>query len=233
MFAPKLWNQSFVDQIYDSRVGTNLILKEAIIKAEKKPRIFITMSGVGVYKPDPSIVHKEDSKEYANDFWTKLVLAWENATELPESIPTKRVMLRSGVVLSKHGGLFRSMYSQFYLGFGGTIGNGEMFMPYIHIRDLVKLAVFCVETERLEGVVNAVSPHFLTNKEFSQSLAKTLNRPCWLKTPEFVFTKFMCKERADIILSSLKVYPQKALDNGFEFMYFDTPTLMSAARENV
>lgn len=73
IFAPSLFSQRFQNQLFDSRVGTNLALRNAILKAKVKPKTFITMSGVGLYKADPSIVHDESSTEFSNDFWSHLI----------------------------------------------------------------------------------------------------------------------------------------------------------------
>lgn len=189
------------------------------------------MSGVGIYKADPSIVHDENSTEFNNDFWTDLVTKWEAASELPVNCPTRRIMLRTGAVLSRQGGMIQTMYPSFYLGFGGCLGDGNQYAPFIHIKDLARLVVFCCEIDQINGVVNAVAPKFCTNKELTTALARTMNRPHLFKTPEWLIRALMSKERAAIMLDSIKVYPKKALDNGFEFIYPDIYAAMSGIND--
>ena len=185
------------------------------------------MSGVGIYKADPSIVHDESSTEFAGDFWQDLVSKWEAACELPETCPTKTVKIRAGAVLSRQGGMVQRMYPQFLWGLGGCIGSGEQYMPFIHIRDLVRLIVFCCEIDQVCGVVNAVSPTACTNREFTRALARSMFRPHKMNVPEWLIRRTLCKERAAILLDSLKVYPKKALENGFEFLYPDVFSAIS------
>ena len=187
---------------------------------DEKPKAFITMSGVGIYKRDPNIVHDENSKQFENDFWSDLVTKWEASIELPKSCDkTRQIAIRSGAILSRHGGMIESMYKQFYFGLGGCLGDGSQLMPFIHIKDLIRLIIFCVETEQMNGVVNAVAPQTCTNLEFSKALAQSMWRPCRLNVPEFVIRNLLAKERASILLDSVNVTPKKALDNKFEFIY--------------
>ena len=169
IFAPSPF-LSLVPELYSSRVETNRVLKEAILKLNKKPSAFITMSGVGIYKADPSIVHDENSTQFCDGFWQDLVTDWEAACELPNSCETKTVKIRAGAVLSRQGGMVQRMYPQFQWGFGGCIGSGEQYMPFIHIRDLVRLIVFCCEID--------------TNQEFTRGLARGMLRPHKFHVPE-------------------------------------------------
>ena len=206
IFTPILF-PALAPELYKSRVDTNLILRDAILKLAKKPSTFVTMSGAGIYKPDPSIVHDESSTEFSGDFWQDLVSKWEAACELPDGCPTKTLKIRAGAVLSRQGGMVQMMYPQFQWCLGGRIGSGEQYMPFIHIRDLVRLIVFCCEID--------------TNQEFTRGLARGMLRPHKFHVPEWLIRRTLSKERQAILLGSTKVYPRKALDNGFEFFYQD------------
>lgn len=220
IFSPSSF-ASLVPELYQSRVETNLILRDAILKLNQKPKAFITMSGAGIYRADPSIVHDETSTAFSNDFWTDLITKWEAACELPDSCPTKTVKIRAGVVLSRQGGMVAQMIPQFKWCLGGCIGSGEQYMPFIHIRDLVRLIVFCCEIEQVRGVVNAVSPSPCKNRDFTKALANGMFRPHKFNVPESLIKRLLAPERQAILLGSTKVYPRKALDNGFEFLYPD------------
>lgn len=119
------------------------------------------------------------------------------------------------------------MYPQFKLGLGGTIGSGNQYIPYIHIKDLLKLITFSIETPEVEGVVNAVAPTFNTMKELTGAFASGMNRPHFVNTPEWLVRKMFCKERCDILLGSVKVYPKKVLEHGFEFQFPDVYACMA------
>lgn len=63
--------------------------------------------------------------------------------------------------------MIKQLHLPFYLGLGGPVGNGSQYLPWIYIKDLVDLIVFCIESDKADGVLNAVAPQICTNKEFS------------------------------------------------------------------
>jgi len=68
------------------------------------------------------------------------------------------VIIRSGIVLGKNGGLIKQIYLPFYLGLGGPIGTGKQYMPWIHIDDLVNMFLFALQVDKVNGILNGVAP---------------------------------------------------------------------------
>uniref|UniRef100_A0A1B6H8T3 NAD-dependent epimerase/dehydratase domain-containing protein n=1 Tax=Homalodisca liturata TaxID=320908 RepID=A0A1B6H8T3_9HEMI len=90
------WTPGFKQNVFNSRVNTTHNLAQAIIKAEVKPKVFVCISGVGVYKPNSSIDYDEDIPIGAPfDFLSDLVHKWEEASQLPGT-NVRRVTVRSG-----------------------------------------------------------------------------------------------------------------------------------------
>lgn len=87
--------------------------------------------------------------------------------------------------------------------------------------------MFCTEIPEISGPVNATAPNLCTMNDFTSTLAQAMWRPHRLRTPEWLIRYFLAKERADILLGSVKVYPKKALDHGFEFVYPDYNATMA------
>ncbi|XP_030749315.1 epimerase family protein SDR39U1 [Sitophilus oryzae] len=225
------WSPGFKQNVVSSRVNTTASLAKAINDASVKPKAFVTMSGVGIYKPDCNLEYTECSKTEPFDFFSKLVLEWEKATSL-DSLSKNHcrvISIRSGVVLGKDGGMIKQLYFPFFLGLGGPVGDGKQFMPWIHIDDLVKLIIFAIENDKVEGVLNGVAPNPCTNKEFSIAFAKALRRPAYIPTPKLVFNVILGKERAKMITEGQKVLPERTQEVGFKFQY---PTVESAC-ENI
>lgn len=122
----KRWNAKFQKTVYDSRISTNQFLVETIKESVNKPKVFISMSGVGtifsprrninyyrinknnsplfdqlgIYKPDPVKEYDEYTKiEEGFDYISKLAIDWEKASELPENVADiRRVVVRSGIL---------------------------------------------------------------------------------------------------------------------------------------
>lgn len=111
------------------RVGTNRLLTEAIHKAAVKPKAFVTISGVGFYKPSDDVEYNEDdaqpSEASKRDYLMNLARDWEQASLLDEQLApnTRRVVIRSGVVIGKDGGIIKQVKLPFSLGLGGPLGE--------------------------------------------------------------------------------------------------------------
>ncbi|MDP2192973.1 MAG: TIGR01777 family oxidoreductase [Alphaproteobacteria bacterium] len=221
------WTENAKSRIYNSRISTTQDLVKLINAQEKKPELFISGSAVGYYGSNH---HKTFTEEYLPEpnnaeFATLLCQDWEKAASHLNDQGIRTVLLRIGPVLGKEGGMLAKILLSFRLGLGSQIGDGQQFLSWIDRDDLVKLILFIIHEESIEGPVNATSPNPVTNKEFSFALAHALNRPCFFKTPGFVL-KFIFGQMADeIMIKGQKVFPQKALSHGFQFSY---PTIQQS-----
>lgn len=108
------------------RIETNRTLVQAIHKATNKPKVSVTISGVGYYKPDEKFVYDEEwtQPEGETDFLASLAKDWEKSSELDEQLApsTRRVVIRSGVVIGHDGGIIKNMLPPFLMCAGGPIG---------------------------------------------------------------------------------------------------------------
>lgn len=225
----KRWTAGFKQNVWNSRVRTTATLTKAIIDATDKPKAYVTISGVGVYKPSPFKEYVEDDITEEFDFFSKLGIEWERAAKLPESLSQcRQVTVRSGVVLGKDGGMIKQLYLPFFLGLGGPVGSGSQYLPWIHIEDLARLIVFAIETEGVDGILNGVAPQTITNKEFTDTFAKVLWRPAVLPLPESVLNTIFNKERAKLLTEGQKVLPKRTQAMGFNYIY---PDIKSACEE--
>jgi len=223
----KRWNEEFRKSVYTSRISTTRVLAEAVSQAAAPPAAFVTMSGVGFYPPGDQ-PQDEESPGGQHDFLAKLAVAWEDAAKLPAGCGARSVSLRSGVVLGRNGGMIQQLLPAFYMGFGGRMGSGEQPLAWIHVKDLAKLIIHCIENTKCEGVMNAVAPQTITNQQFVNQFAKSLNRPAIFPTPEFVFDAVFGAERAAMITKGQVVKPVRALSTGFNYSF---PTVEDACNE--
>ena len=224
------WTPGFRQNVVSSRVLTTKTLAEAIEKSSKPPKVFITMSGVGYYPPNETAEYNEESNPAASDFFSQLCHDWEKSGNLSDQIPTRRVIIRSGVVLGSEGGIIQRVYIPFFLGLGGPIGSGNQFFPWIHIDDLVNMFLFAASNEKVVGVLNGVAPQVVTNKEFSKALGSAMFRPSFIPLPEKVIELAFGKERASMMTEGQKVIPKRVLDYGFNYKF---PDIASACKNIV
>jgi len=222
----KRWSDGFKKTVYDSRINTNNLLARAIEKRQVKPKALIHVSGVGYYPPGDEPID-ESHEGGTHDYFAKLVHDWENAAQIHTVSNTRVVSLRSGIVLGRNGGLVQQTILPFVCGLGGRMGSGNQIMPWIHVKDLASLIAFCVHTET-SGVINAVAPEKVTNREFVKAYANHLSRPALIPIPSVMLKSIFGDERASIITQSQNVVPKRAIELGFKFQY---PTIAQAIEE--
>jgi uncharacterized protein (TIGR01777 family) len=220
----KRWTKSTKKRIYNSRILTTQDLVNYMRLKKIKPTLFISGSAVGFYGTDQEKIFDEDTSgsKYNSEFASHLCKAWENEALHAVALGVRTVLLRIGPVLEKSGGMLAKLLPSFYLGLGSLIGNGKQWLSWIDREDLIKLILFVIEHNDIEGPINATAPNPVTNKDFALTLAKAVKRPCLLKIPGFIFKLIYGQMANEIMLKGQKVLPTKALNHGFEFSY---PTL--------
>lgn len=94
----------------------------------------------------------------APDTWrfsTEVARAWEEALEQASTPHTRKVALRSAMVMSPgRGGIFDTLLGLVRKGLGGTSGSGRQFVSWIHEADFVAAIDWLIAHEELSGAVN-------------------------------------------------------------------------------
>ena len=137
------------------------------------------------------------------------------------------VNLRFGMVLSASGGALAKMIGPFKLGAGGILGNGRQYMSWIALDDVLDAVQHAIFADELSGPVNAVSPHAVTNREFTKTLGRVLKRPTLARMPAFMVRRMFGQMGNDLLLASTRVAPAKLQAAGFDFLH---PNLDEALR---
>lgn len=217
------WTSEKKERIRKSRVEPTRHLAEALNALSRPPKLLITASAIGYYGDRPKEILDEKSAP-GTGFLTDVCQAWEEAARTVSKKGIRVVTLRFGVILSPDGGALAKMLLPFKLGVGGPLGDGSQYMSWIDLGDVVDIVRYAIRQENLEGVVNAVSPVPVTNKEFTKTLGRVLMRPTLLPAPRFAL-KLVVGEMAEaLLLSSTRVMPQALLENGFRFRFPDLDT---------
>lgn len=115
--------------------------------------------------------------------------------------------------------MIKSLYLPFFFGAGGPVGSGSQYLPWIHIDDLCDLILFSIENKKVNGVLNAVAPDIITNKQFSTAFGKALWRPALIPLPEFVVNFLFSDDRAVLLTTGAKIKPKRTLETGFKYKY--------------
>ncbi|WP_019615290.1 TIGR01777 family oxidoreductase [Psychromonas ossibalaenae] len=212
------WTKKKKQQLIDSRILSTQLLVEHFKNIQPAPELFINASAIGFYGDRGEKQMYEDCSP-GIDFVSHLSKLWEQSSQDIKTVGTRLINLRTGLVLSKEGGALAKMSPAFKLGLGGRIGSGKQIMSWIDINDFLKALLFIINNQQISGPVNMVSPNPVSNQNFSQLLAKQLQRPCLFPLPEFA-VKFLFSEMGkELLLASTNVFPKKLIDAGFEFEY--------------
>ncbi|XP_074603783.1 epimerase family protein SDR39U1 [Brevipalpus obovatus] len=217
----KFWTDSFKQTVIQSRVGTTKTLAEAINSASKPPQALITISGVGYYPPSETAVYDEESKPDSSDFFSKLCQDWEDASKLNDKCPTRRVIIRSGVVIGPGGGIMKQMYPLYWTQYAGPIGSGKQYFPWIHVEDLANMFVFAAKNNQVTGVLNGVAPQKTTNHQFSTAFGEACLKPAIGMIPEWAIRLIFGPVRAEMMTKGQLVVPKRAVGYGFKYLFED------------
>jgi NAD dependent epimerase/dehydratase family enzyme len=105
----------------------------------------------------------------------------------------------------------------FRLGLGGRLGHGRQWMPWIGRRDLVGLILHCLATDGPAGILNAVNPEPVTNREFTRVVAAAARRPAVMPAPAWALRLAYGQMAEETLLDSRRVVPTATLRSGFRF----------------
>lgn len=224
--ANKKWTDKQKQRICNSRWQLTEQLSEHIQAATTPPACLINGSAVGYYGRQGTEFIGEEHSAFYPEFSHDICARWENLAQRAASDRTRVCLLRTGIVLSDQGGALAKMLPAFRFGLGGPLGNGQQFMSWIHIADIVRLIDFLLLSPTLQGPFNAVAPKPVTNKQFSQALAERLKRPAKLTMPAFML-RLLFGEMADILLYGQRVIPERAQEAGFKFQYPNLPAALA------
>ena len=211
------WTAARKHEFVASRIGTTKHLIRWIEAEEQRPRVLVSGSAVGWYGALGDEVVSEDD-EWGDDFSAHLCRDWEAEARSAEPLGVRVCVLRTGIVLDRDGGALAQMLLPFRLGFGGPLGSGRQWMSWVARADLVSLIRWLIDNESASGPFNGTAPVPVTNAEFAQTLARTLQRPALLRMPAFAL-KLLLGEMADIVLTGQRVVPKRATGMGFAFRY--------------
>ena len=213
------WTRARKQVIRESRIRGTRLLCETLAGLAHKPRVLITASGVGYYgahEPDESV---DETSARGAGFLADLVRDWEQATTPAKAAGIRVVHTRFGIVLSPRGGALAKMLPVFRMGLGGKVGSGRQVMSWIALDDVPSVMLHVIEHDSLSGPVNVVSPHAVTNAEFTRILGQVLGRPAILPLPGFA-ARLLFGEMADaLLLGGARVIPRQLEHTGYRFAY--------------
>lgn len=221
------WSKKYKKLILDSRVNSTETLANAIVNLKTPPSVFVSGSAIGFYG-DTADVAVDENANLGEGFLSDVVFNWEYAAQRVRSNNIRVVHPRTGLVMSKRGGLLKKILPLFKLGLGGKLGNGKQYWSYISLEDEIRAIHHVIDDVRLTGGVNFTNPNPVTNAEFTKSLSSVVNRPAFLKVPSLAL-KIALVEFSIEALGSSRILPSKLQAAGFKFNQPDILSTLNSA----
>jgi uncharacterized protein len=234
------WNDAYRQEVLSSRVDTTHSLVRALNAMQHPPAVFVSTAGKCFYGTAEVAADArypeldEHSSPMGIDFPAELVAQWERAASGIDAQRIRHVSVRVGVVLgaveraSVLGKLWRVGRAHgflpiirlpFCLGLGAVMGHGRQPVPWIHIDDAVGVFEHLVDSVEARGRYNAVAPGVVSNRAFTEVLAKRLRRPVVWAAPAWLVRALVGTDRASILLEGQNVQPKRTLEAGYRFRY--------------
>jgi uncharacterized protein (TIGR01777 family) len=179
----------------------------------------LQIAGTGYYGSTGD-AELDENAPAGQGFQPSIVQDWEKAIEPVAGLGPRLAVMRTGVVLSKKGGVLAPFILQNRLFAGGPLGSGRQWISWIHIHDLARAFVFFLERQDVQGVFNVTAPQPLTNVNFGRTVSQVMHRPFWAPVPSFAL-KLVLGEMSELVLEGQRVLPRRLLEMGFQFQ-FDT-----------
>jgi uncharacterized protein (TIGR01777 family) len=214
------WTGKKKARIRDSRVQGTRLLAEAVASLSQPPKVFVVASGIGFYGDRGPEVLSEDSG-CGVGFLAELAEEWEAASEPAARSGVRVVPLRTGIVLSRHGGTLPVILPPFKLGLGGVLGSGSQYWSWVDIADLVSIIKYVLRENSIEGPLNACAPNPVTNRAFTRVLGKVLGRPTLVRVPRWLLVALQGELALELMLSSARAVPARLDALGFNWGYPD------------
>ena len=215
--AEKRWTSARKAALKNSRILSTRTLVRAVAACKQPPNVFVSGSAVGYYgwRGDEAVT---ESTPAGSDFLARLCVEWEGETRTVKSGATRLVVVRSGLPLDPDEGALAKMLLPFRMGVGATVASGDQFMPWIHVDDWTAMVSWLIQNDRAAGVFNATAPGPVTNRTFTQTLARVLHRPALLHAPAFAL-RVALGEMASVLVHGQRALPAAAEQLGFRFTH--------------
>lgn len=210
----KRWSGAFKQSLRDSCIGPTEVLSAAV--ADAGVPVLINASAVGFYGDTRDRI-TDESAPAGQGFLATLCQDWEAATAQAVAAGTRVVLLRTGLVLARSGGLIGRLKPLFSFGLGARLGNGRQYMPWISLDDHIRAVRFTMDNDTMSGPVNVTGPAPVTNAEFTSVLGRTLGRPTPLFVPAVALRTLLGEFADEGLLAGQRAIPAALEIKGFEF----------------
>jgi uncharacterized protein (TIGR01777 family) len=225
--ADARWTDARKKDLIDSRTQSVNLLLSTIAAHAPQVDSFVSASAVGFYGNTGDAWVTEDSPAQKGNFLSDTCQVWEDCIFKTHSYNPRKIALRIGIVLSKDGGALAKMLPSYMARMGAYFGDGQQFMPWIHIDDVADMFIFAL-TQGQAGIYNCCAPEPVSSKTMAYAIAEAKEQKALIVPAPAFALRLAMGEMADVVLHGSRPSAQKIMDAGFQFKH---PNLVEALRD--
>jgi uncharacterized protein len=214
------YNEKNKKEIFDSRTNSTRVLGEAIAKAKNPPKVWLNSSTATIYRHAEDRAMDDKTGEIGSGFSVEVAKLWEKTFFEAPTPHTRKVAMRTAMVLGKNGGVLPVLANLARYGLGGTMASGKQYISWVHELDVCRAVEFLIEG-KLEGTVNISSLHPIPNAAFMKQLRRHLKQPFGLPSTKGMLEigAVFLQTETELILKSRRVISTKLEAEGFRFNF--------------
>ena len=215
----------------DSRVNGTGTIAAALAQLVRPPQVFVCGSAIGYYG-DGGDAWLDETAPLGDGYAASVVRDWEAAADPARAAGIRVVHSRSGLVMSRRGGVLPLLTLPFRLGLGGRIGPGTQYWSGISLGDEVSALRFLIDHDKLSGPVNVAMPDPVTNAEWTEAIGRALHRPTAVTVPRValkIADQPLRNQATEMLLFSERIKPAALLSAGFRFEHADPASILAWA----
>jgi len=240
-------------EILRSRVSTTRALADAVAQAADPPPVWFNASTATIYRHAEDRPMTESAGELGEGFSVSVARAWEEAFFERDLAATRRIALRTAIVLGDGSALI-PLLRLARIGMGGAhldgrwpasaarlsagtyhafrARGGRQRFSWVHLDDVVGSLRFLADRADVAGVVNVTSPNPSDDVTLMRTIRRVLGVPFGLPLPRWALElgSAAIRTETELVLKSRWVLPERLLDAGYRFRY---PGLEQALRQVV
>jgi uncharacterized protein len=218
-------------EILASRLGPTRAIGDAIALAARPPRVWLQSSTATIYEHRYDAPNGESTgiiggrEADAPDTWRfsiEVATAWEEACNAVRTPDTRKVLMRSAMIMSPgRGGIFDTLLGLVRKGLGGPAGDGRQYVSWIEDVDFIRAIDWLIAHDELSGAVNLAAPNPLPFARFMRILREAAGVRIGLPATKWMLEigALLMGTETELILKSRRVVPERLLADGFTFEF--------------
>lgn len=207
--------------IYSTRLDATAVLGRAIQQCTTPPKLWMNAASATIYRHSLDREMDEQSGEIGSGFSVDVCQKWESTFNSFETKHTRKVLLRTGIVLGKKGGPLKPLKMLAKIGLGGKQGPGNQYFSWLHENDFVKIIDFIMTHPNTTGAYNVTAPTPIPNKDIMKVLRDAVGMPIGIPLPTWLLElgAMLIGTEPELILKSRRVVPRRLLEAGYTFEF--------------